>query len=71
MGEAPFQATELPCTFCGGKLVLGYDLNDEPMILHTTPFCTRFDAVETPNEMLDFLVENRRKLGIPDPPEPS
>jgi hypothetical protein len=55
---------EVECTFCHRKLVLGL-VSGDPTALHHEPACQKF--LET--ELLDFIVENNRRLGVPAPDE--
>ena len=62
---------QVTCSYCGGTIVLGYDDREEPAVLHSIPTCDSFEVPETPTEVLAFLAENRRRLGIADPEVPS
>ena len=56
---------KLPCTFCKGKLELVRDQHGEHALIHLSPVCKTFEDME----LVEFMVANRRNLGIPDPPD--
>lgn len=58
---------ETVCAFCGARLLLGFvddgTEHGEPVGIHTLPMCEKFEKTE----LVDFVIENRRKMGLPDP----
>ncbi len=58
---------EILCSFCQKRILLGYTSNGtpegEPCAMHEKPACKDF----LDKELLEFLSENRKRLGIPDP----
>jgi hypothetical protein len=56
----------LPCTFCNGALELVREVKTgEHGMIHLAPACKKFEDTD----LIEFMVENRRNLGIPDPEE--
>ncbi len=55
------------CAFCGARLVLAFvddgTEHGEPVGIHTLPMCEKFEKTE----LVDFVIANRRKMGLPDP----
>lgn len=56
---------DVVCTFCLGKVCFGKAENGDYCLTHTMPPCEAFIQLD----ILDFMVRNRRNLGIPDPEE--
>ncbi len=61
------------CSFCGGQVTLGMITSEQSALVdkgtwagaHTMPVCAKF--LELPLD--EWMVQNRRGLGIPDPPD--
>jgi hypothetical protein len=56
---------EIECAFCGGHIGIGINPDEGRCAVHTMPPCREY----LDKELIEFLIENRRKHGIPDPPK--
>ena len=57
-------AIQVTCSFCGGNVQYG-EADGRDAALHTEPPCREYVDLE----LLDFMIQNRRRLGIEDPEE--
>lgn len=52
------EVIELPCCACEGRVSFGTpETTDRPTFFHTTPYCERFNATDTPMQMVDYMQE--------------
>lgn len=46
------------CPFCDGQATAGYLDGEDPVVLHTTPTCSKFDDLDLP----EYIAACRKKM---------
>lgn len=52
------------CHACSGWFALGHPDAESAQAFHSVPYCAAFDAIATPEDMVEFSKKCRHKAGI-------
>ena len=52
---------EFPCPECGKNANVATD-TENPVVFHEIPYCTRFDAIQTCEDVINYVRDGRLKL---------
>lgn len=54
------ETIQLPCCACTGKVSFGTpETTTHPTFFHTMPYCKRFDATNTQDELVNYIRDCR------------
>lgn len=59
--EVVSECVSFKCPECDLVVTVGSTTDDRPMLLHPMPMCARFDAVNSGEELTDYMREARLK----------